>query len=100
MKNFILICCMFCFLGFSISLKPAPLDLINALKEEMSPQNKSFMTALINIEVKKNDKEIEQLKNQMSISHGGKLMSQLQRKKEIQHKIELLEKENETLVSK
>jgi hypothetical protein len=91
---------MFCFLGFSISLKPAPLDLINALKEEMSPQNKSFMTALINIEVKKNDKEIEQLKNQMSISHGGKLMSQLQRKKEIQHKIELLEKENETLVSK
>ena len=100
MKYFILICCMFCFLVFSLSLKPAPLDLINALKEEMSPQNKSFMTALINIEVKKNDKEIEQLKNQMSISHGGKLMSQLQRKKEIQHKIELLEKENETLVSK
>jgi hypothetical protein len=100
MKNFILICCIFCFLGFSISLKPAPLDLINALKEEMSPQNKSFMTALINIEVKKNDKEIEHLKNQMAISHGGKFMSQLQRKKEIQHKIELLEKENETLVSK
>ena len=100
MKNFILICCMFCFLGFSISLKPTPLDLINALKEEMNPQNKSFMTALINIEVKKNDKEIEHLKNQMAINHGGKFMSELQRKKEIQHRIEILEKENETLVSK
>ena len=100
MKNFILACCMFCFFGFNMSLKPSPLDLINALKEEMSPQNKSFVTALINIEVKKNDKEIEHLKNEMAIGHGGKLMSQLQRKKEIQHRIEILEKENETLVSK
>lgn len=98
MKNFILICCMFCFLGFSISLKPTPLDLINALKEEMSPQNKSFVTALINMEIRKNEKEIEHLKNQMTISHGGKFMSQLQRKKEIQTRIELLEKENESLI--
>lgn len=100
MKNFILICCMFCFLGFSISLKPAPLDLINALKEEMSPQNKNFVTALINMEVKKNEKEIEHLKNELAIGHGGKFMSQLQRKKEIQTRIEFLERENETLVSK
>jgi hypothetical protein len=100
MKKFILTCCIFCFFGFSISLKSSPIDLINALKEEMSPQNKSFLTALINIEVKKNDKEIEHLKNQMAINHGGKIMSELQRKKEIQHRIEILEKENETLVSK
>jgi len=64
----------------------------------MSPQNKSFLTALINIEVKKNDKEIEHLKNQMAINHGGKFMSELQRKKEIQHRIEILEKENESLI--
>jgi hypothetical protein len=83
-----------------MSLKSSPIDLINVLKEEMSPQNKSFLTALINIEVKKNDKEIEHLKNQMAINHGGKFMSELQRKKEIQNRIEILEKENETLVSK
>jgi len=100
MKKFISACCMFCFFGFNVSLKSSPIDLINALKEEMSPQNKSFMTALINIEIKKNDKEIEHLKNQMAINHGGKFMSELQRKKEIQNRIEILEKENETLVSK
>ena len=100
MKKFISACCMFCFFGFSMSLKSSPIDLINALKEEMSPQNKSFLTALINMEIRKNEKEIEHLRNELTISHGGKFMSELQRKKEIQHRIEILEKENETLVSK
>ena len=98
MKKFILACCVFCFFGFNMSLKSSPIDLINALKEEMSPQNKSFLTALINMEIRKNEKEIEHLKNELAISHGGKLMSELQRKKEIQHRIELLEKENESLI--
>ena len=98
MKKFILACCVFCFFGFNMSLKSSPIDLINALKEEMSPQNKSFLTALINMEIRKNEKEIEHLKNELAISHGGKFMSELQRKKEIQHRIELLEKENESLI--
>ena len=100
MKIFTLICCIFCFLGFNISLKPTPLDLINVLKEEMSPQNKSFVTALIQIEIKKNDREIEHLKNQMAISYGGKMISQINKKREIEKKIEVLEAENISLKNK
>lgn len=96
MKNFILFC-IFCFLGFNISLRPDALNLINALKEEMNPQNKSFISALISAKVRKNEKEIMHLQNQLTVNHGGKLLSELQRKKEIQHRIESLEKENESL---
>ena len=85
------------FYFLSLSLIASPIDLINALKEEMNPQNKSFVSSLINLEIKKNNKEIEHLRNQMEINHGGKLVSQIQRKKEIQNKIEELEKENELL---
>jgi hypothetical protein len=85
------------FYFLSLSLIASPIDLINSLKEEMNPQNKQLIMSLSNIEIKKNNKEIAHLKNQMEINHGGKLVSQIQRKKEIQNKIEELEKENELL---
>ena len=96
MKNFIL-CSLFYFLGFNMSLRPDPINLINALKEEMSPQNKSFISALINIEIKKNEKEIMHLRNQLVVNRGGKFLTELQRKNEIKNRIELLEIENELL---
>jgi len=98
MKNFILICCMFCFLGFSISLKPDPLKLIESLKEEMSSGNRQFLSALIHSEVKKNNYEIAHLREQLSVNHGGKMTSELNRKREINQKIEKLESQNETLL--
>jgi hypothetical protein len=80
-----------------MSLRPDPINLINALKEEMSPQNKSFISALINIEIKKNEKEIMHLRNQLVVNRGGKFLTELQRKNEIKNRIELLEIENELL---
>ena len=98
MKKIVLACCFFCFFGFSSMLKSAPLDLINSLKEEMSPQNRQFVSVLINTEVKKNNKEIEHLNSLLSVNQGGKMMVELNRKKDIQIKIEKLEKENESLL--
>ena len=98
MKKIILLCCFFCFFGFSSTLKGSPLDLINALKEEMSPQNRQFISALVNIEIKKNNKKIEHLNNLLSLNLGGKAMAELNRKKDIQFKIEKIEKENKSLL--
>jgi hypothetical protein len=89
---------MFCFLGFSISLKPDPLKLIESLKEEMSSGNRQFLSALIHSEVKKNNYEIAHLREQLSVNHGGKMTSELNRKREINQKIEKLESQNETLL--
>lgn len=98
MKKIISLCCFFCFFGFSSTLKGSPLDLINALKEEMSPQNRQFISALVNIEVKKNNKKIEHLNSLLEVNQGGKLLTQIHRKQEIKIEIEKLEKENELLI--
>ena len=98
MKKIISLCCFFCFFGFSSALKGSPLDLINALKEEMSPQNRQFVSVLVNTEVKKNNKKIEHLNSLLEINQGGKLLTQLHRKYEIQMQIEELEKENKSLL--
>ena len=98
MKKIILLCCFFCFFGFSSTLKGSPLDLINALKEEMSPQNRQFISALVNIEIKKNNKKIEHLNSLLEVNQGGKLLTQIHRKEEIKIEIEKLEKENELLI--
>lgn len=98
MKKIILACCFFCFFGFNSMLKSSPLELINSLKEEMNPQNRQFVSALINIEVKKNNREIEHLNNLLSLNLGGKAMAEINRKRDIQFKIEKIEKENESLL--
>lgn len=98
MKKIISLCCFFCFFGFSSTLKGSPLDLINALKEEMSQQNRQFISALVNIEVKKNNKKIEHLNSLLEVNQGGKLLTQIHRKQEIKIEIEKLEKENELLI--
>lgn len=98
MKKFISLCCFFCFFGFSSMLKSSPLDLINALKEEMSPNNRQFISALVNSEIKKNENEIAHLRNQLEINYGGKMASQIQRKESIKQKIERLESQNESLL--
>jgi len=97
-KKIILACCFFCFFGFNSMLKSSPLELINSLKEEMNPQNRQFVSALINIEVKKNNREIEHLNNLLSLNLGGKAMAEINRKRDIQFKIEKIEKENESLL--
>lgn len=99
MKKFISACCFFCFFGFSSMLKSSPLDLINSLKEEMNPSNRQFLTALIQSEVKKNQNEIAHLRNQLEISYGGKMASQVQRKQDIKQKIERLENQNYSLLN-
>ena len=99
MKKIILACCFFCFFGFNSMLKGSPLELINALKEEMSPQNRQFISALVNIEIKKNNKKIEHLNSLLEVNQGGKLLTQIRRKQEIKIEIEKLEKENELLVN-
>ena len=98
MKKIILACCFFCFFGFNSMLKGSPLELINSLKEEMSSQNRQFVSALVNIEVKKNNREIEHLNNLLSLNLGGKAMAEINRKRDIQFKIEKIEKENESLL--
>ena len=98
MKKIILACCFFCFFGFNSMLKGSPLELINALKEEMSPQNRQFISALVNIEIKKNNKKIEHLNSLLEVNQGGKLLTQIHRKQEIKIEIEKLEKENELLI--
>lgn len=98
MKKIILACCFFCFFGFNSMLKGSTLELINALKEEMSPQNRQFISALVNTEVKKNNKKIEHLNSLLEVNQGGKLLTQIHRKEEIKIEIEKLEKENELLI--
>ena len=98
MKKIISLCCFFCFFGFSSMLKGSPLDLINALKEEMSPQNRQFISALVNIEVKKNNKKIEHLNSLLEVNQGRKFLTQIQRKQENKIEIEKIEKENELLI--
>jgi predicted RecB family endonuclease len=99
MKKIILACCFFCFFGFSNALKSTPLELINSLKEEMNPNNRQFITSLITIEVKKNNIEIEHLNSLLSINIGGKAIAQINRKKDLQIKIEKLEKQNNLLLN-
>jgi hypothetical protein len=97
MKKIILLCCFFCFFGFNSMLKSSPLDLIESLKEEMSPSNKQFLSALIHSEVKKNENQIAHLREQLNVNRGGKMVAELQRKREINQKIERLESQNESL---
>lgn len=97
MKKFISLCCFFCFFGFNSMLKGSPLDLIESLKEEMSPSNKQFLSALIHSEVKKNENQIAHLREQLNVNRGGKMVAELQRKREINQKIERLESQNESL---
>jgi hypothetical protein len=99
MKKIILACCFFCFFGFNSVLKSTPLELINSLKEEMNLSNRQFITSLITIEVKKNNIEIEHLNSLLSINIGGKVIAQINRKRELQIKIEKLEKQNNLLLS-
>ena len=99
MKKIILACCFFCFFGFSSALKSTPLELINSLKEEMNLSNRQFISSLITIEVKKNNIEIEHLNSLLSINIGGKVITQINRKRELQIKIEKLEKQNNLLLS-
>lgn len=99
MKKIILACCFFCFFGFNSILKSSPIELINSLKEEMNNKNSQFITSLIAIEIRKNNIEIEHLNNLLSVNIGGKVMSQIQRKKDIQDKIEKLEKQNISLLN-
>ena len=81
------------------SMLANPLHLIENLKEEMSPQNQKFISFLIKAEIKKNNREIEILKDKMSIAYGGKMLSQIHFKEELQEKIEYLESRNELLNS-
>ena len=99
MKKIILACCFFCFFGFNSVLKSTPLELINSLKEEMNLSNRQFITSLITIEVKKNNIEIEHLNSLLSINIGGKVIAQINIKRELQIKIEKLEKQNNLLLS-
>lgn len=98
MKKIISLCCFFCFFGFSSMLKSSPLDLINSLKEEMSPGNRQFLSALIHSEIKKNEHEISHLKEQLNVNQGGKIATELHRKQDLKQKIERLESQNESLL--
>ena len=64
----------------------------------MTPQNRQFLSALVNTEVKKNNKKIEHLNSLLEVNQGGKLLTQIHKKQEIKQKIEKLEFQNESLL--